>query len=69
MIFRTENAKISFLEDLMKDIYISYHSSDLLWVEWIVHLLEDSGYTVVSRAIDSEPKKSFFQEIQQAIQD
>ncbi|MBU1626361.1 tetratricopeptide repeat protein, partial [bacterium] len=47
----------------MKDFFISYHSADIDWAEWIISLLVDSGYVISSRAIDSQLHNGFIYEL------
>src|SRR6266487_499277 len=46
-----------------KDFFISYHSADRLWAEWIVWQLEEEGYSVILQTGDAQLERSFVQEM------
>ncbi len=50
-----------------KDFFISYHSADRLWAEWIAWQLEQAGYSVVLQNWNSQPEQSFTQSMQEAL--
>jgi hypothetical protein len=49
------------------DFFVSYTSADVTWAEWIAHVLEDAGYTVVIQAWDFRPGSNFVIEMQKAL--
>jgi hypothetical protein len=51
-----------------RDFFVSYTSADQTWAEWIAHVLEDTGYTVVIQAWDFPPGSNFVIEMQHALQ-
>ncbi|WP_020521665.1 toll/interleukin-1 receptor domain-containing protein [Catelliglobosispora koreensis] len=50
-----------------KDFFISYNSANADWAEWIGHVLEDDGYSVVIQAWDFRPGSNFVMEMQKAL--
>lgn len=49
------------------DFFVSYNSADERWAEWISHVLEDAGYSVVVQAWDFRPGSNFVLEMQKAL--
>jgi WD40 repeat protein len=43
----------------IKDFFISYHSADRPWAEWIAWQLEEEGYTTIIQAWDFRPGSNF----------
>jgi hypothetical protein len=50
----------------MADFFISYTSADDAWAQWIGHVLEDEGYSVIIQAWDFRAGSNFILEMQRA---
>jgi TIR domain len=48
-----------------RDFFISYHSADQPYAEWIAWELEDAGYTTFVQAWDIRPGQNFVHQMQQ----
>ncbi|MGH6890419.1 MAG: toll/interleukin-1 receptor domain-containing protein [Rhizomicrobium sp.] len=48
----------------MDDFFISYTSADDAWAQWIGHVLEDKGYSVIIQAWDFRAGSNFIVEMQ-----
>jgi len=56
------------VSDARRDFFISYTSADEDWAEWIAHVLEEAGYTVVIQKWDFRPGSNFVIEMQKALE-
>ena len=56
------------MQSARADFFVSYTSIDEGWAEWIAHVLEEAGYTVVLQAWDFRPGSNFVIEMQRALQ-
>lgn len=56
------------VDTVRKHFFISYNSADESWAQWIAHVLEDAGYTVIIQAWDFRPGSNFVLEMQKALQ-
>ena len=50
----------------MKDFFISYHSANIEWAEWIAEVLEEEGHIITLEPWDSKPDNNFIREIRNA---
>lgn len=49
-----------------KDFFISYHTADRHWAEWVAWQLEEAGYSTVIQAWDFRPGSNFVLDMNQA---
>jgi len=55
-------------QTVRKNFFISYHSADRIWAEWVAWQLEEVGYSVLLRLWDFQPSANFQEEMAKATQ-
>ena len=60
---REHEAIVQQVQDTRKDFFISYHSADQGWAEWIVWRLEIAGYSVILQVWNFQAEANFSHEL------